>query len=185
MIFVNNFFSEIYFLQHSWVTHLIIFTKTFKKCFSWKYFSITKRITRKTVFLFPALALRTPTNNNVFQNSFLKKHYLKIFFLVFFYHPLCAHPLMNHTEPIEIFEGKQKSVTKIFSPNFNFTFVSSVLCTLTENFVVQKFFHGKFFQKQLLFLKLNFQIFWSFLCTPLIVYDKAFKKLINLKVILC
>ena len=92
MIFVNNFFSEIYFLQHSWVTHLIIFTKTFKKCFSWKYFSITKRITRKTVFLFPALALRNPTNNNVFQNSFLKKHYSKIFFLVFFlFIILCVH----------------------------------------------------------------------------------------------
>ena len=78
------FFLKYTFLQHSWITHLIIFTKPFKKRFSWKYFSITKRITRKTVFLFPALALCTPTNNKVFQNSFLKKHYLKIFFLVFF-----------------------------------------------------------------------------------------------------
>ena len=35
----------------------------------------------------------------------------------------------------------------MFSPNFNFSFVSSVSCTLTDNFVVQKIFQEKKFQK--------------------------------------
>ena len=35
----------------------------------------------------------------------------------------------------------------MFSPNYNFSFVSSVSCTLTDSFVVQKVFQEKKFQK--------------------------------------
>ena len=35
----------------------------------------------------------------------------------------------------------------MFSPNYNFSFVSSVFCTLTDNLVVQKVFQEKKFQK--------------------------------------
>ena len=71
------------------------------------------------------------------------------------------------------------------SPKYNFSFLSLVLRTLTDNFVVQKFFSCKSFPKKQLFLKFNFYLLSSFLFTPLIIFTKPFKTLIILKVILC
>ena len=45
------------------------------------------------------------------------------------------------------FWGKQKSVRKMISSKYNFSFLSLVLCTLTDNFVVQKNFHEKICKK--------------------------------------
>ena len=53
--------------------------KAFKKRFSWNYFSIAKKNYSENCFLFSTLALCTPTDNNVIQNSFLKKHLIKNF----------------------------------------------------------------------------------------------------------
>ena len=92
---------------------------------------------------------------------------------------------MNRTKPIQSFQRKQISVKKNFSPNCNFSFVSSVLCSLTDNFVVQKSFSRKKFSEKLLLLKNNFLLLLSFLSTPLISYTKLSKNLIILKVNLC
>ena len=75
---------------------------------------------------------------------------------------------------------------KMFSPKRNFfSYVLTVLCILTDNFVARKVFHEKTSHKKLLFLKNKFKVLLSFLCTLLIVYTKPFKNLIILKVILC
>ena len=62
----------------------------------------------------------------------------------------------------------------MFSPNYNFSFVSSVSCTLTDNFVVQKVFQEKKFQKN--YFSWIFFLLLSFLSTPLSIFLPNFSK---------
>ena len=104
----------------------------------------------------------------------MKKHARKFFFQnIFFYHFSYVPPAMNHTKPIKSFWGKQISVI-FFSPEYIFTFLSSVLCTPADNNVVRKKFMKNGFQKKYLFWKNCF--FQNSCVTPLVSFTEPFQK---------
>ena len=120
-----------------------------------------------------------------FETLFWKNTYF-IFFsdFYYFYHHACVHPLTNLTKPLNFFKGNKAVKKKCFLQNVFFLLyhLSSVPSLIT--LLLEKVFHEKTSHKKLLFLKLEFKILLSFLCTLLIIYTKASKNLINLKVIL-
>ena len=121
-----------------------------------------------------------------FETLFWKNTYF-IFFsdFYYFYHHACIHPLTNLTKPLNFFKGNKAVKKKCFLQNVFFLLyhLSSVPSLIT--LLLEKVFHEKTSHKKLLFLKLEFKILLSFLCNLLIIYTKAFKNLIVLKVILC
>ena len=121
-----------------------------------------------------------------FETLFWKNTYF-IFFsdFYYFYHHACVHPLTNLTKPLNFFKGNKAVKKKCFLQNVFFLLyhLSSVPSLIT--LLLEKVFHEKTSYKKLLFLKLEFKILLSFLCTLLIIYTKASKNLIILKVILC
>ena len=152
IFFLNNFFLNKGFLHYSWKTSLIIFTEPFEMRCSWKYFSITKKTTRKTVSRFLALALCTPSDNNFIQNSYSRKHLFYIFFPIFL---IIILRVYNHWWIIpnqSIFFQKTSFSDNLLSAKYICSSLSTVLWTPTDENVVQKKFM-KSFTLKLSFLK--------------------------------
>ena len=113
---MNNFISEIWFLTKFLSKPIDKFYQTIQNTFFMKKFPITKKNTRKTVFLFLVLALCNPTGNNVIQNSFLRKHLLFIFssgFILFLSSCSCT-PTDESYQTNQLFSRKTKITEKNF-----------------------------------------------------------------------
>ena len=148
---------------------------------------MTRKLCKKYTFFSIFGTLYSDSNQR--QNKFFNKTFTKkknsFFRNMFFLSLIVCSPIDESYRTNLIFSAKTKSSETTFSPNYIFSFVPSVFCTLNDIFVIQRSFSRKSFSEQLLFLKYNFEILLSFLCKPLIIYNKPFKNLINLKVILC
>ena len=137
-------------------------------------------------FFFQNWRSALPLITIIFESLLWKSTFYLIFsdfFFIFIIMRVYTHwwIISNHSNIVK----EKNQWKKMFSPKRNFSFVSSVLCTLNDNFVAQKSFSRENFSWKLLFLKHKFKLLLSFLCTLLMIYTKAFKNLIILKVILC
>ena len=93
---------------------------------------------------------------------------------------------MNHTKTNKYFWGEKTSRKKVFSLNYSFSFLSSVLCLLTDNKVAQKTVREKTFSEKLVFWKKkHFNYLYPSSVPHWYFIPKISKKFSFLKVILC
>ena len=121
----------------------------------------------------------------LFETLFWKNTYFIFFFwLLLFLSSCVCTPIDESYQTTQFFQREQSSEKKCFLQNVFFLLyhLSSVPSLIT--LLLEKVFHEKTSHKKLLFLKLESKILLSFLCTLLVIYTKASKNLINLKVIL-
>ena len=133
-----------------------------------------RKLSLKNNFYFPSPEFCTPSHNNVKRNFLWKNtpenFFSKIcFFIIFLMFPQ-RWIIQNQLNLSE--ENKFQWI--FFSPEYIFTFLSSVLCTPADNNVVRKKFMKNGFQKKYLFWKNCF--FQNSCVTPLVSFTEPFQK---------
>ena len=140
----NIFFSiiiRVYPIDNSYQTNQNFLIKT---DFLWKKFC-------KISISFLSSVFRTTTYNYVILNVFGESHFPKnTVFLTFNFclqHQFGVPHWWIIPKQSTFLWGEQITKKKCFSTIHSFSFLSSVVCTLTDNYVVQKIVHETFFRK--------------------------------------
>ena len=154
---LKNFLSEKYNFYHlPCVAPLINFAKSFNILFSWKYFSMTKKITWKDFFNFhhqsylpylpPLIKISFKKVVWLEKDIFFERHSVSKLYILFLKSFLCT-PLMNHTKTINTFLMRTKINDKKFLQKMIFLFYHRPSVTSLITMSLEKIYMKKIFMK--------------------------------------